>query len=84
MSVPVPAPWGLSRMKPYPACAVATTPSRLELDEATQTVRWLEADGSELPTLDRHKKSETSKETNTSTSLDGNTDQGHDQDGDED
>nr|WP_030017578.1 putative ATP-grasp-modified RiPP [Streptomyces monomycini] len=84
MSVPVQAPWGLSRMKPYPTCATAFTPSRLVLDEKTQTVRWLEVDGIELPTLDRHKRSETSKETNTTTSLDSNPDQGHDQEGDED
>ncbi|MFH8411088.1 putative ATP-grasp-modified RiPP [Streptomyces sp. NPDC018019] len=84
MSVPIVAPWGLSRMKPYPDSATAFTPSRLELDEKTQTVRWMEADGSELPTLDRHKKSETSKETNTTTNLDSQPDQGHDQEGDED
>jgi putative ATP-grasp target RiPP len=54
------------------------------MDPRTQTGRWLTEDGSEVPVMDRHKASETSNETTTSTSLDGNRDEGSDQSGDSD
>ncbi|MFD9795841.1 putative ATP-grasp-modified RiPP [Streptomyces sp. NPDC059070] len=54
------------------------------LDPERQTGRWLGPDGSEVPVVDRHKCSETSKETTTKTSLDGTPDQGSDQEGDAD
>ncbi|MGW7004257.1 putative ATP-grasp-modified RiPP [Streptomyces sp. NPDC054933] len=83
MSVTEAAPWGVRRMKPFPADAVVPE-TRVVLDPETQTGRWLTEDGTTLPAWDRHKKSETSKETNTRTSLDGNSDQGKDQQGDSD
>lgn len=70
-------------MKPFPASAVVPE-TRVVLDPETQTGRWLAEDGATLPAWDRHKKSETSKETKTGTSLDGNSDQGSDQQGDSD
>lgn len=75
-------PWGLSRMRPYPDRAVVPA-AEVVLDPGSQTGRWLAADGAELVTA-RHKRSETSRETQTRTSLDGNTDQGSDQEGDAD
>ncbi|WEB40754.1 putative ATP-grasp-modified RiPP [Streptomyces yunnanensis] len=76
-------PWGLSRMKPFPA-TTAMPCTGIVLDPRTQTARWLTEDGSEIPAMDKHRASETSQETNTSTSLDGNRDEGHDQSGDSD
>ncbi|MBY8887673.1 putative ATP-grasp-modified RiPP [Streptomyces sp. PTM05] len=83
MSVSVSVPWGLRRMRPFPPGE--TLPAcRVVLDATTQTGRWLAEDGSALPALDRHKRSETCKETSTRTSLDGTTDSGSDQEGDTD
>ncbi|SHI25287.1 putative ATP-grasp-modified RiPP [Streptomyces sp. 3214.6] len=76
-------PWGLSRMKPFPASAVLSA-ATVVLDPESQTGRWVGPDGLSVPCMDRHKRSETSKETATKTSLDGNTDQGSDQQGDSD
>jgi putative ATP-grasp target RiPP len=76
-------PWGLTRMKPYPDTAVLPA-AEVVLDPVTQIGRWIRPDGLDVPVMDRHKRSETSKETNTKTSLDGNTDQGSDQEGDTD
>ncbi|QPP09906.1 putative ATP-grasp-modified RiPP [Streptomyces bathyalis] len=76
-------PWGLSRMKPFPATAVLDA-ARVVLDPKSQTGRRIGPDGRDVPALDRHKRSETAKETNTRTSLDGNTDEGSDQEGDSD
>lgn len=76
-------PWGLSRMRPYPEGAVVPA-GRVELDARTQTGRWVVVGGAAGPMLDRHKRSETSKETSTRTSLDGNSDAGTDQEGDSD
>ncbi|MFB8775319.1 putative ATP-grasp-modified RiPP [Streptomyces broussonetiae] len=76
-------PWGIARMRPYPP-ALVLPPSRAVLDPETQTATWLDAGGALVPTLDRHKRSETSKETTTKTSLDGAPDQGSDQQGDSD
>jgi putative ATP-grasp target RiPP len=76
-------PWGLSRMRPFPESAVVPA-GRVELDAWTQTGRWVGEDGAAVPVLDRHKRSETSKETSTRTSLDGNSDAGSDQEGDSD
>lgn len=76
-------PWGLNRMQPFPK--VARLPRvTVELDPETQTGKWLDVNGRELPVLDKHKRSETSKETRTKTSLDGAPDQGSDQEGDSD
>lgn len=77
------APWGIRRMKQFPAGAVVPE-TRVVLDPETQTGQWLTDDGDILPAWDRHKRSETSKETSTRTSLDGNSDQGSDQQGDSD
>ncbi|WP_308405010.1 putative ATP-grasp-modified RiPP [Streptomyces sp. B93] len=76
-------PWGTARMRLFPP-ALVLPPSRAVLDPETQTATWLDAEGFPLPTLDRHKRSETSKETTTKTSLDGTPDQGSDQQGDSD
>ncbi|WP_327314812.1 putative ATP-grasp-modified RiPP [Streptomyces sp. NBC_01235] len=70
-------------MKPFPASA-ALTAATVVLDPESQTGRWVGPDGRDVPCMDRHKRSETSKETATKTSPDGNTDQGSDQQGDSD
>ncbi|WP_249416217.1 putative ATP-grasp-modified RiPP [Streptomyces sp. TS71-3] len=70
-------------MRPFPVTAVLPATS-VVLDPESQTGRWVGPDDSSVPTLDRHKRSETSKETRTKTSLDGNPDQGGDQEGDTD
>lgn len=77
------APWGLSRMKPFPASTVLAC-AAIVLDPDSQTGRWIAEGGDGLPMMDRHKRSETSQETSTKTSLDGNPDQGSDQSGDSD
>lgn len=76
-------PWGVSRMKPFPPAEVLSA-ARAVLDAETQIAAWVDPDGILVPTLDRHKRSETSKETTTKTSLDGTPDQGSDQRGDTD
>ena len=80
---PSAAPFGLTRMRPFHA-AVVLGPATVVLDPKTQTGRWLGPDGLGIPALDRHKRSETSKETRTKTSLDGSPDEGGDQQGDSD
>lgn len=77
------APWGLTRMKPFPASTVLPC-AAIVLDPDSQTGRWIIEPGNGIPTMNRHKRSETSKETSTKTSLDGNPDQGSDQSGDSD
>ncbi|MDT0378396.1 putative ATP-grasp-modified RiPP [Streptomyces sp. DSM 42041] len=77
------APWGLSRMKPYPPAAVLPRVGVL-LDPDTQTAQWIGEDGAPLPASARHKRSETANETKTKTSSDGIPDEGHDQSGDTD
>lgn len=76
-------PWGLTRMKPFPAAAVLTA-ATVVLDADRQVGRWVGPDGLDVPELDRHKRSETCKETKTRTSLDGATGEGSDQQGDSD
>jgi putative ATP-grasp target RiPP len=76
-------PWGVTRMRPYPDTAVLPA-AEVVLDPATQTGRWIGPDGLGIPLTARHKKSETSKETKTKTSLDGTQDEGSDQEGDTD
>lgn len=76
-------PWGLTRMRLFPESAVVTG-STVVLDAESQTGRWVGPDGAGVPSLDRHKRSETSKETKPRTSLDGTTDEGSDQEGDTD
>lgn len=74
------APAGLTRMRPFPE--VVTLPAaELVLDPERQTGRWLSPEGIEALVMDRHKRSETSKETAKKTSLDGTPDQGSDQEG---
>ncbi|MEV5593277.1 putative ATP-grasp-modified RiPP [Streptomyces sp. NPDC052496] len=80
---PTPTPWGLTRMRAFPE-TVVLAPARVVLDADSQTGRWQRLDDSELPVLDRHKRSETSSETKVLTSADGNSDQGSDQEGDTD
>ncbi|RLU78113.1 hypothetical protein CTZ27_37970 [Streptomyces griseocarneus] len=76
-------PWGLTRMAPFPG--VARIPyAELVLDPDTQIARPVDGNGLPVPVMDRHKRSETSKETATKTSLDGTSDQGSDQEGDTD
>jgi putative ATP-grasp target RiPP len=70
-------------MRPFPVSAVLTA-AVVELDPESQTGRWKEPDEHGTPRMDRHKRSETSKETKPKTSLDGNTDEGTDQEGDVD
>ncbi|MEV0254775.1 putative ATP-grasp-modified RiPP [Streptomyces sp. NPDC050732] len=69
-------------MRPFPEAALPA--AEVVLDPESQTGLWLGPDGLEIPVLDRHKRSETSKETTTKTSMDGTPDQGSDQDGDTD
>ncbi|MGW2951462.1 putative ATP-grasp-modified RiPP [Streptomyces eurythermus] len=76
-------PWGITRMRPFPDTAVLSG-ARPVLDAETQTTVWMDTAGMPLPTMDKHKRSETSKETSPKTSLDGTTDQGSDQQGDTD
>ncbi|WP_405616903.1 putative ATP-grasp-modified RiPP [Streptomyces sp. NBC_01508] len=76
-------PWGLTRMRRYPE-AVTLPAGTATVDPVTQTGRWVGSDGEILPATARHKRSETNKETSTKTSLDGNPDQGSDQEGDTD
>lgn len=83
MTTPTTRPWGLTRMKPFPAAAVLTG-ATVVLDADRQVGRWIGPDGLDVPELDRHKRSETCKETKTKTSLDGTTDEGSDQSGDSD
>ncbi|MFD7104219.1 putative ATP-grasp-modified RiPP [Streptomyces celluloflavus] len=59
-------PWGLGRMRPFPRTARLPY-SDIVLDPHTQTGRWLSSDGREVPVMDKHKASETSNETTTST-----------------
>lgn len=82
MSVPA-LPWGVTRMRPYPETVVFPA-AEVALDPVTQTGRWLGTDGLAAPVMDKHKRSETNKATSTKTSLDGNPDQGSDQEGDTD
>ncbi|WP_055548904.1 putative ATP-grasp-modified RiPP [Streptomyces kanamyceticus] len=70
-------------MRPYPDTVVLPA-ADVVLDPETQTGRWVGPDGLDVPVLDRHKRSETNKETTTKTSLDGETDEGSDQEGDTD
>ncbi|MFD9483655.1 putative ATP-grasp-modified RiPP [Streptomyces sp. NPDC059991] len=70
-------------MRPFPD-VVMLPAAEVVLDPERQTGRWLSPDGIEAPVMDRHKRSETSKETSTKTSLDGTPDQGTDQEGDSD
>lgn len=78
-----PVPWGVTRMRRYPD-AVVLPAATATVDPVTQTGRWIGTDGIPLPATARHKRSETSKETKTRTSPDGNPDQGSDQEGDTD
>ncbi|WKK21306.1 putative ATP-grasp-modified RiPP [Streptomyces olivoreticuli] len=83
MPVPDALPWGLTRMAPFPE-AVRLPYERLVLDPGTQIPRRLDENGNPVPVMEKHKRSETSKETSTRTSLDGTSDQGSDQEGDTD
>ncbi|MCD9144379.1 putative ATP-grasp-modified RiPP [Streptomyces albireticuli] len=83
MSDPDALPWGLTRMRPFPE-TVRLPHESLVLDSATQLPRSMDGSGRSVPVMDKHKRSETSKETATRTSLDGTSDQGSDQEGDTD
>ncbi|MFJ5227881.1 putative ATP-grasp-modified RiPP [Streptomyces sp. NPDC088400] len=74
-------PWGLSRMRPFPV-GDRLPYARVVLDPETQTGRWIDAQGGLVPMTGRHKKPSTANETKTRTSLDGNSDQGTDQETD--
>ncbi|TWV42676.1 putative ATP-grasp-modified RiPP [Streptomyces misionensis] len=76
-------PWGVGRMRPFPATAVLPAASMV-LNAETQTADWSAPDDVPVLAMDRHRRSETSKETSTQTSLDGTPDQGSDQAGDSD
>ncbi|MGP2435924.1 putative ATP-grasp-modified RiPP [Streptomyces sp. JW3] len=77
------APWGIGRMRPFPRSEILPA-AHLSLDAETQLPVWTDASGVPVPALERHKRSETSKETTTRTSLDGEPDEGSDQQGDSD
>ncbi|MEV0278531.1 putative ATP-grasp-modified RiPP [Streptomyces sp. NPDC050610] len=70
-------------MRPFPTTAVLAA-ATVVLDPQSQMGRWVGPDGRGVPVLERHKRSETSVETKTKTSLDGTPDEGSDQDGDND
>jgi putative ATP-grasp target RiPP len=70
-------------MRPFPPSEVLPA-ARPNLDAETQLPVWSDLDGAPMPTLDRHRRSETSKETRTKTALDGELDEGSDQQGDND
>ncbi|MGK5629632.1 putative ATP-grasp-modified RiPP [Streptomyces sp. URMC 123] len=77
------APWGLGRMRPYPAAALFAAAHPV-LDPRTQVPVWVAPDGTPVPVEAKHKRSQTSQETTARTSLDGTPDQGSDQQGDTD
>ena len=85
MSAHGPKPWGLRRMRPFLA-VIELGKATIVLDPDSQIGRWIGSDGLDVPMMDRHKRSETSRETTTKTSLDGdsNADEGSDQQGDND
>ncbi|MEV8401267.1 putative ATP-grasp-modified RiPP [Streptomyces niveus] len=74
-------PWGLSRMRPFPDGRQRPY-TTVVLDSETQTGRWLDSDGAPVPMEGRHQKPSTSSETKPKTSLDGNSDEGSDQETD--
>ncbi|NJQ01226.1 putative ATP-grasp-modified RiPP [Streptomyces sp. PLAI1-29] len=76
-------PWGVTRMKPYPD-TVNLPEAEIVLDPTTQTARWINPNGLAVPVAERHKRSETNKETRAKTSMDGTPDEGSDQEGDTD
>jgi putative ATP-grasp target RiPP len=51
-------------MKPFPASTVLLC-AAIVLDPDSQTGRWIAEDSNGIPMTDRHKRSETSKETST-------------------
>ncbi|MFJ6657671.1 putative ATP-grasp-modified RiPP [Streptomyces sp. NPDC091377] len=77
-------PYGLTRMKPFPGSTATEEAATAVLDPDTQTAIWTGTDAHGLPTLDRHKRSQTVKETRTQTSLDSTPDEGSDQQGEQD
>jgi putative ATP-grasp target RiPP len=74
-------PWGLTRMKLFPE-GESFPYTTIVLDPETQTGQWVGVDGTPVLTGARHKKPSTSSETKPKTSLDGNTDEGSDQETD--
>ncbi|GAA2377151.1 hypothetical protein GCM10010246_84760 [Streptomyces cuspidosporus] len=76
-----PVPWGLTRMRPFPA-GEPLPHSTTVLNPETQTGQWVDANGTVVPITGKHKKPSTAKETKPKTSLDGNTDEGSDQETD--
>jgi putative ATP-grasp target RiPP len=70
-------------MRPFPQGAQLPEYT-IVLDAETQTSRWLDEDGVLVPVVDKHRKSGTNSETKPKTSLDGNTDEGSDQESDTD
>ncbi|MGW7521085.1 putative ATP-grasp-modified RiPP [Streptomyces sp. NPDC054796] len=70
-------------MRAYPEAAVLPVAEAV-LAPVTQTGRWTGPDGLDVAVAGKHKRSETNHETQTRTSLDGNPDQGSDQEGDAD
>jgi putative ATP-grasp target RiPP len=70
-------------MRNYPEADVLPA-VEIVLDPETQTGRWGRPDNSGGVRRSRHKRSETNRETQTRTSMDGTPDQGHDQEGDVD
>ncbi|MEO3973436.1 putative ATP-grasp-modified RiPP [Streptomyces sp. CAU 1734] len=74
-------PWGLTRMRPFPE-GEPTECTTVVLDPETQMGRWFDADGEAVPGEGKHKKPSTYRETKPRTSLDGNRDEGRDQETD--
>ncbi|MGW3569856.1 putative ATP-grasp-modified RiPP [Streptomyces sp. NPDC000941] len=81
MSDHAPVPWGLTRMRPFPP-AEQLPHATTVLNPKTQIGQWLDTDGIVVPVTGKHKKPSTAKETKPKTSLDGNTDEGSDQETD--
>lgn len=74
-------PWGLTRMRPFPAGEPFPW-TTIVLDAETQMGKWLDEDGIPVPMDGKHQKPSTSSETKPRTSLDGNSDEGSDQETD--
>lgn len=74
-------PWGLTRMRSFPPGELFPY-AAIVLDPASQTGQWLDGDGVPVRIGGKHQKPSTARETKPKTSLDGNSDEGTDQETD--
>ncbi|MFI6691865.1 putative ATP-grasp-modified RiPP [Streptomyces sp. NPDC050433] len=74
-------PWGLTRMRPFPPGEPFPC-TTIVLNPETQMGQWLDEDGVPVPMGGKHQKPSTARETKPKTSLDGNADEGTDQETD--